>query len=369
MNKEKILLIQLFSNGDCLYVTAIVRYIKQKNPSSYITWVVSTKCKNMLINNPDIDEIEEVTIQDTSKNEEVFNRVLKDAHQKMKSGLYSEVIVPQLLGSNMKYYDGIVCSSLFRSAGLGNNELAPPRLYLMPQEIATAQKFAEQHQLSNYQHIVLFECAPQTNQLLLTDELILAYSKKIIEQGNACVILSAPKAYHFNAPHIFDGNTLSIRETVALTHHCTILLGCSSGISWAATSNAAKPLQFVQILAPDAYYFNPLSITLKKWQQPLDRLIELVRFDVLKIGEVFRDIFSKDFDSAKAMHNQPVQVQFRLHRGIVHGFLKKGRLSEIITFVKTNIEANGWSPNMLKYISLGILLFPFQLISDQFKKN
>lgn len=369
MSKEKILLIQLFSNGDCLYVTGIVRRIKQQDPSSHITWIVSSKCKSMLLNNPDIDEIEEVIIPDASLNETVFNRVVKEAYERKKSGLYSKVVVPQILGSNMKYYDGTVCSSLFRSSGLSNNDLTYPRLFLTSAENQTADSFAKQNNLKSYKHVVLFECAPQTNQLLLTDELILAYSKAIVQQGDACVILSAPKAYKFNEPHIIDGNVLSIRETVALTHHCTILLGCSSGISWAATSNAAKPLQFVQILAPDAYYFNPLSITLNKWEQSLNHLIELVQFDVSKIGEVFRDVFSKGFDASRQVHNQKVEVQFRLHRGIVHQFLKKGRLGEIITFVKTNIKANGWNFHMLKYISLGFILFPVQLLYDQFKKN
>jgi ADP-heptose:LPS heptosyltransferase len=369
MNNERILLIQLFSNGDCLYVTAIARQIKHDFPDSHLTWVVSSKCKSMLINNPDVDVIEEVLISDASQNEVVFHQVIAETEKKKRDGIYTNVIVPQLLGSNMKYYDGIVCSSLFRSSGLKITVDPTPGLYLTNQESEKANRFALQHQLSKYEHVILFECAPQTKQLLLTDEMILAYSKQIVSKGNACVILSAPKAYHFNEEHIIDGNILSIRETVSLTHHCTLLLGCSSGISWAATSNAAKPLPFVQILASDAYYFNPLSITFKKWNHSLDCLIELVRFDTLKIGQVFEDVFSKGFDSARKIHHQKVKIQYKLHRGVIHQFLKQGEFSEIITFVKINITENGLNPGLIKYMFLGFILFPFQLLVDKIKRH
>ena len=183
------------------------------------------------------------------------------------------------------------------------------------------------------------------------------------------MILSGPRPYNFNHSNIIDGNTLSIRETVGLTHYCTLLLGCSSGISWAATSIAAKPLPMVQILAPDAYYFNPLSLTYKKLGKPAERLIELIHFDSSKLEKVFADIFHHGFEEAKKKHSQYVKPQFRLYRGIVHQFLKKGQLSEIATFVRVNFKENGFNISMMKYMLIGLLLFPIQLIVDQTKKN
>lgn len=365
MSKKNILLIQLFSNGDCLYVTSIARQIKYNYPDSHLTWAVSSKCKSMLINNPDIDEVEEVHISDASQNEAVFNQVVKQAFEKKEAGLYSECFIPQLLSDNMKFYDGMVWSSLIRSSGLKLTVDPAPRLFLSDAESKAAEDFVISHNLMQYKHIILFECAPQTNQLLLTKEIILSYSRQIVKQENACVILSAPQAYGFNEPHIFDGNTLSIRETVALTHFCTLILGCSSGISWASTSNAAKSLPFVQILASDAYYFNPLSITFKKWNRSLNSLIELLHFDENKIGQVFNDIFLAGFESARLKHHQEVTVQFKLHRGIIHQFLLKGKIAEIITFVSINFREHGWNLSMIKYIILGFVLFPIQYLKDK----
>ncbi|MBU6157755.1 MAG: hypothetical protein KGP35_01875 [Bacteroidetes bacterium] len=368
MGYEKVLIVQLFSNGDCMYVTAIARQIKYNNPKAHITWAVSAKCKAVLLGNPDIDVVEEVQIPDVSQNEKIFMQVVADAHRKKQAGVYEKIIIPQLLGDNLKYYDGIVSSSLFRSAGCKITVDPSPRIYLSAEEHQAAAAFAQSHQLHTYRQVILFECAPQTNQLSLTDNIILRYAALMVQQESTCVILSAPRAYNFNVPHIIDGNSLSIRETIALTHYCTLLLGCSSGISWGAVSIAAKPIPLVQILSPDAYYFNPLSITLKRWGKSTDNLIELVNFDDEKLKSVFKDIFLKGFSVARRIHSQPVSVQFRLHRGIVHHFLIQGKFAEIITFVKINLSQNGFNLRMMMSIALGFLFFPLQLISDQIKK-
>lgn len=368
-NRKKNVLIQLFSNGDCLFATTIARQIKNDHPGCELTWIVSSKCKNMLINNPDIDVIEEVAIPDIAQNEEVFDRVVKEAVKKKKNGIYAEVIIPQLLGNNMKYYDGTVCSSIYRSSGLKITVETAPILFLTEKEKEAAGQFAQEYKLHTFRNVVLFESAPQTQQLNLTDEIILDYTQRILKEENTCVILSGPRPYNFGHPKIIDGNTLSIRETVALTHHCTLLLGCSSGISWAATSIAAKPLPMVQILAPDAYYFNPLSLTFKKLRKPTDELIELIHFDSEKLEAVFVDMFREGFREARIKHNQVVKPKFRLYRGIIHHFLKRGRLAEIATFVRINLKENGFNISMLKYMLMGLVLFPIQLILDQTKKN
>ena len=54
-----------------------------------------------------------------------------------------------------------------------------------------------------------------------------------------------------NDPHIISGHTLSFRENAELTKYCSLLVGCSSGITWLATSDWAKPLPMIQLLRKD----------------------------------------------------------------------------------------------------------------------
>jgi hypothetical protein len=367
-NRETILLIQLFSNGDCLFATTVARQIKNDFPGCKLIWAISNRCKNIILNNPYIDEIEEVTIANQSENLAFFEHFVKESFEKKRRGLYSRVFVSQVLGDNFSKYDGIVCTSIYRCYGRAITVDTTPVLRLTESEIWHAQKFAISNKLSSFKNVVLFECAPQSSQLNLTRPIIQDYCLKILEQRNTCVILSAPTAYHFEHPNIIDGNTLSIRETVALTHSCTLLLGCSSGISWAATSSAAHPLPMIQILEKDAYYFNPMSITFEKLQKSTEGLIELIHFDSEKLRVVFKDIFNKSFVEARSLHNQKVTKQFRLYRGIIHDFLRRGKFSLVASFLSVNFKANGLNLQMMKHMLYGLLLFPFQLVKSLMQK-
>ena len=50
----------LVSLGDCLYVTAVARQIKQDYPGCHLTWAISSRCSQVIQNNPYVDEIWEV---------------------------------------------------------------------------------------------------------------------------------------------------------------------------------------------------------------------------------------------------------------------------------------------------------------------
>ena len=46
---KNILLVQLFSNGDCLYATTIARQIKQDYPGCKLTWAIASFCKDIIV--------------------------------------------------------------------------------------------------------------------------------------------------------------------------------------------------------------------------------------------------------------------------------------------------------------------------------
>jgi hypothetical protein len=358
--KQNIVLFHLFSNGDCLFATTIAKQIKYDNPDCTLEWVISKKCSSIIFNNPNVDIITEIDIPLPSYNEIVFEKELAKVMSRKNDGFYDQVFVSQILGDNFCFYDSIVASSIFRCYGKPITVDTKPVLLNSENEKINAFNFSVKHKLSNYKNVVLFECAPQSNQLNLTRDIIFEYCLQILKEKNTCVILSAPFPYEFNNPNIFDGDILTIRETVALTHFCTLLLGCSSGISWACTSNSAKPIPMVQILNDKAYYFNPLSITFEKQLKSTESLIELTKFDAEKIGLTFKDIFSKGFEVSKLIHNQKIKKQFKLFRGIVANFISNGKFKLLYHFIKINFKENGFNFSMIKYMFLGFLLFPFK---------
>ena len=68
MARMRILLVQLFSNGDCLYATAVARQIRHDYPSCHLTWAISSGCREMIRENPHIDDVMEVN--DVPRNNE-----------------------------------------------------------------------------------------------------------------------------------------------------------------------------------------------------------------------------------------------------------------------------------------------------------
>jgi ADP-heptose:LPS heptosyltransferase len=362
--KENILLIHLFSNGDCLLATTVAKQIKNDFPSCKLFWAISSKCKAMIYNNPYVDEVLEIEISDASQNIYCYEEVYRNAILKKKEGFYSQIFSSQIIADNYKFYDGTVCSSIYRCFGKPITVDTTPVLQLTEKEKETANQFSIVNNLALYTNIVLFECAPQSNQLDLSEEIILSYCKEIIKYENTCVILSAPKDYNFGIPQIFDGSVLSIRETAALTHYCTLLLGCSSGISWIATTTAAKEIPTLQILSSKAYYFNPLSLTFIKQGRSTNHILELTIFDFKKLSICFADIFKNGFQYAREIHNQKIKKQYKLYRGITHKFLKDRKISFLIKFIQINFKENSFSFNMIKYIFLGFVLFPFQCLKE-----
>ncbi|MEP6594455.1 MAG: hypothetical protein ABJA71_00855 [Ginsengibacter sp.] len=366
---KKILLIHLFSNGDCLYATAIAKQIKNDFPGCYLIWAISSTCKNIILNNPYVDETWEILIPSSLENENVFSNVISDAKNRKQNGQFDEIFVTQILGDNFSKYDSCVRTSIYRCYGKPLTVDKTPVLLLTAEEIEKARAFASINKLNAFKNVVLFECAPQSGQANFNDAFIKILSEEIIKIRDTCVILSSAKKIDVKVSNVFDGSVLSIRETAALSHFCTLLIGCSSGITWATYSTAAKQLPTLQLLNNNAYIYNPPSIAFDRIGEPCNLIIELFDFDVTRASACISTILKEDFLKARQLYNQPAKKQFKIYRGITHSFLSKGKFSLLKNFIKLNIAVHGWNLSMLFKIFQGFILFPAQLVVNKIGKR
>ena len=98
---KKILLVQLYANGDCLYATTIARQIKNDFPNSHLTWAIASSCQNIIKNNPFVDKILEVN--DVRKDDiQGFRKFIKNA-KSGTYGLFDEIFITQVLIYNLCY--------------------------------------------------------------------------------------------------------------------------------------------------------------------------------------------------------------------------------------------------------------------------
>ena len=64
----RIAIVKLSALGDIIHAMVALQFIKQHLPDSSIDWIVEEGFKDILINNPDIDNIHSVNIKKAKKN-------------------------------------------------------------------------------------------------------------------------------------------------------------------------------------------------------------------------------------------------------------------------------------------------------------
>ena len=105
----------LVSLGDCLYVTAVARQIKQDYPGCHLTWAISNRCSPVILNNPYVDEIWEVFSESMSDVGKAWGETKKVALERKEKGIYDYIFFTQINPDNFFNYDGTIRSSTFRA--------------------------------------------------------------------------------------------------------------------------------------------------------------------------------------------------------------------------------------------------------------
>ncbi|PQJ10423.1 hypothetical protein CJD36_010620 [Flavipsychrobacter stenotrophus] len=366
---KKILLIQLMSNGDCLYATAVARQIKQDFPGCHLTWAIASFCKGILDNNPYVDAILEVPDVNRNTATGIMRQLRKDAEEKKRQGVYDEVFFTQIIDTNMANYDGSIRSSIFRGYDRPITVSVTPSLRLRDEEINKAKAFAERYKLDQYKNVILFEFAPQSGQLAMTPALALEMAGKIISNESTAIVLSSAIKIGDQYEHILDGSTLTLRETAALTHYCTMLLGCSSGITWISTSDAAKQLPMIQILDPDAFWVNPISRDFERFGFSTDTLIELYENKVEKTTACVTEALTIGFEQTRKKYYTPLPVQFKTTSRTIYNLAVFLQFGAIFKHIGISLSVFGWQPALIKEIVMGFVTIPFKLVYNVVSKR
>lgn len=363
---RKILLVQLFSNGDCLYVTTIARQIKTDFPGSDLSWAISKSCRHIIEGNTFVDSI--IEINTVPKDDEKAFRSLKKEIEAGKYGIYSHTFITHHMGTNQALYDGTIRSALFRAYPFPVTVNVQPDIFLNSQEEESVKQFANDNRLQDYDHVVLFEFAPQSGQSKISKQDAVKIAEQIVSSGNTAVILtSGQKIIHEN-PAIIDASVLKIRENAALTHYCDLLLGTSSGITWLSTSSASKQLNMIQLLNAGTTWVNPISRDFQRQGLPVDHVIELVEFDKSTVSKVVVKALL-NFEVAKEEFNQKVPLHFKTSRKIVYNLLVYGEFKAIAKHIIVNQQVFGFNINFYLQVIAAILFSPFTFIRNKIKKH
>jgi len=292
---------QLERFGDCLFVTTVAKQIKKDFPGSHITWAVRPSYKSILELNPFVDEIWEFN---EGSREEGWLDFENEALRRQSSGIYDELILTQMIGKNWARFDGTIRSSLLRGYGRPITVPVDPVIRLSESEVEKVKSFALKCNLGSFKNVILFECAPGSGQSSMNVEFALQIAKKTtLKNSDTCFIFSGPKPMGVLSPRIFDASALTFRENAELTKYSTLLVGCSSGITWLCSSDWAKKINTIQLIDENYGIFSGVAYDHELWGLGFDHILEISDKKKESLVEILDVALIKGFSEAKKRYH------------------------------------------------------------------
>jgi hypothetical protein len=348
----RIALVHLCSYGDCLYATLVARQIKRDFPGCHLTWVIGDKYASLLEGNPRIDAVEIVPIRDVADALTDAWRTAKErVEARLAGGEFDRVFSTQIIPENRANYDSLIRSTVYRSYGRPVDGPHRPELELNAHERDRAAAFADRHSFSSYRHVFLFECGPQSGQSAMSPKRAEAIARRVAdEHPDALFCLSSSLPIANPSRQIVDAASLSFRENAALSHFCTGLIGCSSGITWLTTSTAGRLLPMLQVLTAETAPFRFASVTADFARYDLDQnlVIELADPSDDRIVECIETWTSQSHALARERFHQQLR-QGKSHAREIYWYVRNhcGRIAAcraVCRFVRFNgVGAMPWS--------------------------
>ena len=326
MRPTRILLGHLASFGDCLFATAVARQIKRDFPGCHLTWAVGSMYRGAIECNPDVDDIWEVPLSRRDQTNPAWRRFEAEARARVRRGEFDEAFFTQIGPDNYQNFDGTIRASIFRAYPRPITVPVRPVVRLTEAEVAATRSFAEQHRLAERDHVILFECASESRQSFVTPAFAATVASLVTSQRyDTAVILSSNARVEETPGNVIDGSVLSLRQNAELTKYCSLLVGCSSGVSWLCTSDWAKPLKTIQLLRRATSVFASMAHDAGYFGLPAAHIIEMTDCSEERVATCITTALSGTFEDARnTFHEQiPVRLDYYIEvfmRAVVRQF-------------------------------------------------
>ena len=327
MQQVRVLLVQLASMGDCLFVTAIARQIKEIDfPGSHLTWLIGSRYTSAIENNPYVDAVIEIPLSSIADNEKQRNLISEHILNFGGYDNFDQIFVTDYTPLNMGNWFGTTRSALFRSYPYKLKVNPQPIIYLTDKEKVRVAVFCQNNSINGSSYNILFECGPQSGQSLMTLEKAKEIAEQIVSKNSKIkFILSSNQPFVSSNPNIIDGSIISWRENAELANYCNLVVGCSSGISWLCTSQWTKQLPILQIINPHymgGRFSASMKIDFKYFGIDTTNLIELYNPSENILQECILSATENNFNQIKNLHDVTDDSYFANWR-----FLKESRIS------------------------------------------
>jgi hypothetical protein len=144
----------------------------------------------------------------------------------------------------------------------------------------------------------------------------------VVVRPDTAFIISSRNSFDSKQQAVIDGSSLSYRENAELSKYCTLLLGCSSGITWLLTSDWAKRLPTIQFLSdsPPWYAFASVKYDHRFFGLDTSHILETTLSDEANIAAlVTRYLTQGNFEGLMAVDLVPSIEQLYVLYGTMRG--------------------------------------------------
>ncbi len=348
----KILLGQLAANGDCLYATILARQLKKDYPDSRLTWAVSKSCRHVLDGNPHVDDIWE---WDTTHGKTIGTawRALETAVLRVQSGpeQFDRVVLSQIWPSNFRNFDGTIRPSILRAYDRPISVPIDSTIVLSDREKERVADFVRSNGIDRYEHRILFECSALSGQSYVTPRFALKVAKQVSSQlKNSCFILSTHRKLKTTLPNVFWATEIKIRENAELTHHCSLFVGCGSGVTVAATSGAAEELPNIQLLSSHTSVYASFLHDFQYWGKPSTRFIEMGDASAKQVAGAIVTCCKEGLTAARDKFHNPLPVTFDFYLWFIdRRLVRNGCYVDALKSLTVTAQRYGWDEKLLNF--------------------
>ena len=308
MNK-KFLIGQLARFGDCLYATTIAKQLKEDFPDCHITWAIADNFKSILESNSHIDSIWIVETGAGDYYGESWLRFEEESLKRKRNGEYDEIIFSQIAPKNMNNFTGTIRESTLNNFNRQITVSKEPVVCLSEANIQEVKKFVDDNNLQSYKNVILFECAPSSGQSKITIETAMSIAVKVIKKRDDVIfVISSACKLNSIEKRIIDGSLLPFKHNAELTKYCSLLVGCSSGLTWLSTSSWAKKIPMIQVLDKNSPFFAGVAYDFKLNGIDDTNVIEILSFSEEKIIETILLSISNKWEEARFRFHEEYKV-------------------------------------------------------------
>jgi hypothetical protein len=152
----RILLGQLGSNGDCLYATTIARQIKHDFPGCHLTWAISSLCRRVILNNPDVDEVWELPVDHWGDMDRQWRAFEAEGWKRVANGDFDRAFMTQICPNYFHNYDGTIRPSQFRNYPRPITVPVETVIEVTLEERERVEEWVWTHNVDAYAKVVLF---------------------------------------------------------------------------------------------------------------------------------------------------------------------------------------------------------------------